>query len=273
MGLCHRGRRIAVLLSAAASASVVVAAAAFACSPMATIRLDPASADVGANVNVTGQGFAAVAPVEVRLGGKQGSVLWSGAADPQGRFTFAFAVPRVDPGYFVVLALVGDGTGDPARAVLEVTGTARQDPPALVPAPSPEPTSQQAAPAPIAAPIVPGVAPRSPAGPAQRAVAAPAQAPASAPAPTAAVPVAPPTTAASAPAPAPAAGVLAPASPEAATPPAPTAPRRSTRSTSEPVGGPSTALVLVGVSVLVALGATATALGRRSRTAPVRAPR
>jgi hypothetical protein len=123
------------------------AALAYACVPQATIRFDRASASHGDQVSGKGDGFAPTVPIEVNLNETR---LWLGTPDAQGRFDFAFAAPRLEPGHYVVTAAPVGYAGDPARAVLEITGASTDQPSGAAPAPDPPrgtPSEEPAAPA------------------------------------------------------------------------------------------------------------------------------
>jgi len=143
-----RLRRSFTSLVVLATVTVAATAAlAYACVPQATIRFDRASASHGDQVSGRGGGFSPAVPVEVNLNEIR---LWSGTPDAQGRFDFAFAAPGLKPGHYVVTAAPVGYSGDPARAVLEITGAATDQPSGTAPAPDPPrsaPSEEPAAPA------------------------------------------------------------------------------------------------------------------------------
>ncbi|MGI8686311.1 MAG: hypothetical protein ACR2MO_14690 [Acidimicrobiales bacterium] len=280
-----RRRPLYLLGFGALAVPLLAASFAYACGALASLSINPGSADVGATVNGTGANFASVGmgaptvePVVIRLNSRTGPTLWSGRPDATGAIAFAFQVPKVDPGTYVVLAMQNNADGQPAsgtpvRATLEVTG----------PAPV------------VAAPVV-APAPEPAAAPAAAAAPAPAQTPARATAPR--VRVAAPVTRAAAAAPAPAAAIAPAVVPDPVTPapaveapvaapapavtPAPesapaTAPARRSVMVSMSGGddgSPVLAIALVGIGLVLALGASALVLaGRREGKAPARARR
>ena len=249
---------------------------AYACVSLATLSLNTTNGAVGTTVTGSGKGFSGMmgavstnvpaqpAPVEIHFGSRTGPVLWTGVPDGSGQIAFSFQVPASEPGEVVIFATQSTPTGaavsgTPARTVFTV------DAPPAAPAPTqqavvePEPA---AAPAPVAAPAAtPAPAPRV-----RVATRAPAATPA--PAPAAAAPAVP---AAVTPAP----EVAAPVAP-AAEAAAPTPARRSVMVSM--VGGsdgsPVLAIALVGVGLVLALGASAVVLaGRRESKAPAGARR
>lgn len=118
-------------LGAAGALLVLVAAAAFACAPLATLELDRGVAGAGEHVHVEGKGFLTAGTgekvVDVRWNSADGPVLASTPSDAQGRISVTFTVPDAEPGYYVLLAGLRDGT-TPARAVLQIPGARTQAP-------------------------------------------------------------------------------------------------------------------------------------------------
>lgn len=287
------GGMIAVPLSAALLA---FAAVAFACVPQASIRLSTPAGPVGTTINVTGSSFTEGATVSVYWDGISGQLMGSTTAIAGGTIpTVSFKVPAgaVNGNTIVSAKQVKDGTaiGSPANVLFNVntpggpvpvTPSNVQDDPrstdgaaALAPAPAAQPAAAAApTPAPAAAPVAatPRVRTATPARtPAAR---TPAQAAAPA-APVTPAPVATPAPAVEA-TPAPAATpapVVAP-TPESA--PATSPARRSVMVSmgSEDNGSPALAIALVGIGLVLALGASAVVLaGRRDRKAPAKASR
>ena len=279
----------------AVAVPLVAASIAYACGALASISVTPASGDVGATVEGVGRGFSnshggapSSEPVVIHFDSRNGPVLWSGRPDGSGNIEFRFTVPQVAPGSYTLIATQNnaDGVpapGTPARAAFTVTGPAPA--PAAAPvAAAPQPTAAAPAPAPAAAPT--GTATASPtAATAPRVRVAPTQSTATAGA-TASAPAAAPAPAATpAPAAAPAADPAAAPAPAVESAPAPAvesapapAPARRTAMVSmaggDDGGSSALAIALVGIGVVLAVGATAMVLaGRRDRGAPARARR
>lgn len=261
----------------AVAVPLLAASIAYACGALASLTVQPHQGDAGAVVNGFGKGFnsshggaSSAEPVVVRFGSRTGPVVWSGRPDASGGVQFSFVVPKVDPGQYTLLAMQNNADGQPApgtpaRASFEVTGVA----PAPAPVQEALPAEQSATPAPAAAP-----APRATAAPRVRvAPAARAATPAAAPAAATPAPVAAP-----APVEAPAA-VAAPAVPVAPAPAATPAPAPARRSVmvsmaGDSSGSPALAIALVGIGLVLSLGASALVLsGRREQKAPARARR
>lgn len=270
---------------------LVAASIAYACSALASLSVDIQSADSGVTVNGVGRNFSnahggapSSEPVVLHLNSRTGAVLWSGRPDANGNVEFSFQVPRVASGSYALIATQNnaDGvpvSGTPARAAFTVAGPISDaiaaaeaapaaEPVAAAPAVAPAPAP---APAPAAAPAVtraPAVAPRVRVAPAAPAV-APAPA-AAAPAPAVAAP-APAVEATPAPVAAPAPAVTP--APEAA----PAAPARRSVMVSmsgSSDGSPALAIALVGIGLVLALGASALVLaGRRDSKVPAKARR
>lgn len=274
------------LVAAAVAVPLLAASFAYACAALASLSVNPGAADAGQTVSGYGQSFSnthggspSIEPVVVRFNSRTGPVLWSGRPDNSGNISFSFVVPKVTPGQYTIIATQNNADGQPApgtpaRAAFQVTGVAEPVVAPTVAAPPADP-----APAPAAAPVVapapaPAPAPARTTAPAR--VSTPAPAPVATPAPVvAAAPEAVPApvvTPAPAPAPAvtPAPAAPAPA-PAAETPEA----RRSVMvSMADSDGSPWLAIGLVGLGLVLSLGATALVLaGRRESKAPVGARR
>lgn len=145
-------------------AIMMLGAAAFACMPEATVELDREAAAAGETVEGTGQGFRPALPVEVHFQSPDGTLLWAGNADTDGAFTFSFEAPDAEPGHHVIYAFHENSSGDPARAVLEITSTADQ-PGEAEPAPAQDEGEAQEADQPAEQPEgQPAVADDEPAG-------------------------------------------------------------------------------------------------------------
>lgn len=282
---------VAVPLTAALLA---FAAVAFACVPQASIKLSTSAGPVGTTINVTGSSFTEGAAVSVYWGGISGRLMGSTTALPGGTIpTVSFKVPEGSPnGYTTVAAKqVKDGAaiGSPANVLFNVntpggpvpvTPSNVQDDPAsvdgaaaLAPAPAAQPVAAAApAPAPAAAPVA---TPRvRTATPARSTAAARTPAPAAA-APVAPAPVASPEpTVEATPSPVATPAPVVTPTPEAA--PATSPARRSVMVSmaSNDNGSPALAIALVGIGLVLALGASAVVLaGRRDRKAPAKANR
>ncbi|HET7487447.1 MAG TPA: hypothetical protein VFJ85_05915 [Acidimicrobiales bacterium] len=270
---------------------LLIASLAYACTSLATLSVHPASAMPGAVVNGTGKNFAphgsdapSTEPVELHFNSRTGPLLWSGRPDAAGNIAFTFTVPDASPGAYTLIAtqvnsLTGAATsGTPARVsfTVEAPATAAgsalpvaSDEPAATPAPAPAAAAAPAAtPAPVHATAT-ASAPRVRVAP--KASAAPAPSQAAAPVAAAVVPPAPPTptqqNSAPVATPVPPAPAPAPVTPA-------TTPARRTVVASGSGGSSAVPFVLIGVGLVLALGATALVLaGRRSRKAPARAER
>jgi len=282
-----RRRPLYLLGFGALAVPLLAASFAYACGALASLSINPGSADAGATVNGTGANFASVGmgaptvePVVIRLGSRTGPTLWAGRPDATGAIAFAFQVPKVDPGTYVVLAMQNNADGQPAsgtpvRATLEVTGPAPVVAAPVV-APAPEPAAAPAAaaaPAPAQTPVraaAPRVRVAAPvtraAAPAPAAAAAPAVAPAVVPDPVTPAPAVEAPVAAQAPAVTPA--------PESVPATAPARRSVMVSMSGGDDGSPVLAIALVGIGLVLALGASALVLaGRREGKAPARARR
>jgi hypothetical protein len=264
---------------------LVAASIAYACSALASLSVTTQSADSGMTVTGSGKGFSnahggapSAEPVVLHLDSRTGPVLWSGRPDANGNVDFAFQVPRTAAGSYALIATQNnaDGvpvSGTPARAAFTVAGPISEAIAAAEAAPAAETAAAPAAapaaaatPAPVASPA-PAATPRVRVAPVTRAAAA-------APAPAAPAPAVTPAPAVEA-TPAP---VVAPAPavtpvPEAA----PATPARRSVMVSMSGGSdgsPALAIALVGVGLVLALGASALVLaGRRESKAPAKARR
>ena len=194
-----------------AAVGLLAAGAAYACTALASLAINPSQGLAGTPVTVQGDGFRAGAPVSVRWNDGE-KVVGTAVPDATGFFSVSFVVPADAPnGDVVVSAKQEQGGGQ--QAVIFTVGTPQA---AAQPEPAPAPQQQQASPAPAVAPA-----------PVAQTVTQPATtpAPAPAPAPAAAAParqVAAPAPTVQAPAPvAPPAPVAAEAAPVAAADPVP----------------------------------------------------
>ena len=267
---------------------LLIASFAYACTSLATLQVNPGSAASGTTVTGTGQRFAphgadapSTEPVVLHFNSRTGPVLWSGRPDAGGAIAFSFTVPDAEAGQYTLIAT----QNDPNRAGFAASGTpARVSFTVAAPPVAAEPTAATPAEETTAAPAVavatsptPAATPARAATPRVRVAApartaAPAPAVAAAPAPAAAAPApvtpAPVETPAAAPAP-----VVSPA-PESAPATAPARRSVMVSMSGNDDGSPVLAIALVGVGLVLALGASALVLaGRRDRKAPASARR
>ena len=110
--------------------AVGLSASAWACTALATLEPSAAATPAGSNVAVTGSGFATkgAGPVVVHWGGVAGPEVGRATPDANGNITAQVAVPKADPGQYVLVATQAKTNGEavygtPARASLGVTGT------------------------------------------------------------------------------------------------------------------------------------------------------
>ena len=289
-GCASRNVKLGGLIAVPATVVMLAfAAVAFACTPQATIKLTPPAGPTGTNVTVTGSSMTNDATVKVFWGGISGQLMGTTTVK-NGGMTLAFKVPAdAQNGYTIVSVnqvLDGSALGSPANALFNVN-----TPGGTAPAPAvntqDQPTSTDGAAALAAAPTAesaPAVAPAPAAAPAQTAsparTAAPrvrtaAPAPSTAPAAAAPAPAAPQPAVAPEATPAPAV-TPAPVAPAPEVAPATAPARRSVMVSmaSDDNGSPALAIALVGVGLVLALGASAVVLaGRRDRKAPAKASR
>lgn len=248
---------------------VLPLAAAWACTSLATLSINPQAGTSGQTVTATGARFSSTAsgasPVEIRWNSSTGPLLATVAPSASGTINFSFVAPAGDAGYYTVIASQKTATGapvsgTPARATFALNSPAAQvipgsggavtvDQQASIEAP-PSVAFAAQLPAVQEAPAAPAVA-SSPAKPvATNAAAAPAAAPVRPVAVAPAQPLAP-----IAPSDARSADVLAP------------------RTSGSFLGGPGLALVLIGaVALAVAAVAAAVAPKRSVRYATRRRP-
>ena len=264
---------------------LLIASFAYACTSLATLSVNPSSAPAGTTVNGTGKNFSphgtdapSTEPVVLHLNSRTGTTLWSGRPDAAGNISFAFTVPDVEAGSYTLIATQmnatgGNASGTPARISFQVTPSpAAAEPAAAAPA------EEAATPAPAAAAApAPAATPARAATPRVR-VAAPARtstpAPAAAPAAAAPAPAATPAPAVETPAPVAAPAPAVTPAPEAAPATAPARRSVMVSMSGSDDGSPVLAIALVGVGLVLALGASALVLaGRRDRKAPASARR
>lgn len=275
----------------AAAALLLVAGTSWACTPLATIKPSATNGAVGTKLTITGSTFdAAGQPVKVWWDGAGKQLVGTAQVNPATRsFSVAFEVPPSSGGSHIIAATQNDAAGQPiagspVNTLFRVDGAAPQavasdlqaDPDNTVnePVSAVAPAAQETAtPAPAA--VTP--APRVRVAPAQSSRPAAARAPAPVAAAPAPAPVAPaPAPVASAPAPAPVAAPSPAVTPAPEAAPATAPARRSVmvNMASDSNGSPVLAIALVGVGLLLALGASAVVLaGRRDRRAPAQARR
>ena len=276
-------RPLYLMALGAVAVPLVAASIAYACGALASLSVGTQSADVGSTVSGVGRGFSnshggapSAEPVVLHFNTRNGPVLWTGRPDPSGNIEFTFSVPRVGSGSYALIATQNnaDGvpsSGTPARAMFSVAGPIADAIAAEAAAPAAEPVAAAPAPAPVATPAPAAApqtatAPRVRVAPAAPAPAAPVAAPAPAATPAPAVEATPAPEAAPAPA-------VTPAAPEAA----PATPARRSVMVSmagDSDGSPVLAIALVGIGLVLALGASALVLAsRRDSKAPARARR
>lgn len=265
-----------VASAALLGAMTLLAATSWACTPQASLRVTPGAGAPGTTVSVTGSTFdAAGQPVKIFWGGASGTQVATASVNASRSFTASFVVPQSAGGVFIVSATQkgADGNyiaGSPVNTTFRIEGPAAGAAAATNLQSDPENTVTEPAPAVEAAPVqsaTPAPAtPRVRVATSARSTAAPA-----APAPAPAVETAPAATPTPAPAVEPAPAAAAPAAP--ATEPA----RRSvmvSMAGDGSDGSPALAIGLVGVGLLLALGASAVVLAsRREGKAPAKARR
>jgi hypothetical protein len=265
----------------------LVGAAAWACTPQAGLRSTPTSGTVGTKITVTGSSFdPAGGPVRVYWGGASGQQMATATVGANRGFTATFDVPNVASGTHIIAATQYTNgqpiAGSPVNMTFRVDGSIPAAVATNVQAEPEqgsvlEPVAEPAVATPVAgAPVA--VAAPTPA-PAPRVRVAPAQPTTRAPAPAVAAPViATPAPAAEAtPAPAAVASPAPAVTPAAPTDSAPAPARRSvmvSMAADDSGGSSALAIALVGVGLVLALGASAVVLaGRRDRKSPAKARR
>lgn len=121
------GRKVTIGGIAAVALGMGLAAAAWACIPVATLNLAPATARPGDTVTVTGRFYGAKSDVTLHRAALDGAVLATATPDEDGNITATFQIPGDAPaGTFLVVAtqpVVPGATtwGVPSRAVVTVT--------------------------------------------------------------------------------------------------------------------------------------------------------
>ena len=272
----QKRRPLYLMAFGAVAVPLIAASIAYACGALASLSVSSASADAGSTITGVGKGFSnshggapSAEPVVIHFNSRTGPVLWSGRPDSNGVVEFSFTVPKVEPGSYTLIATQTNADGEPApgtpaRASFTVTGQATAVA-APIEAAAPE---QATTPAPAAAPAAPAATPRVRVAPAARTTAAAAPAAVAAPAPAPVVEATP------APVAAPVPAAPAPAVPEATPAPAPARRSVMVSMSGGSDGSPALAIALVGVGLVLALGASALVLaGRRDSKAPARARR
>ena len=135
-------RRLVGFLAATGPAVAVTGAVSFACITPASVNLSTASGNVGDVLTVTGSDFSmpanATTGVQIRWRGPDGPLLAVVRPDDAGRFKTTVTVPDGPPGYYMILAVLKDASGNdapgtPGRALFEVRTE--------VAAPAPEPVA------------------------------------------------------------------------------------------------------------------------------------
>lgn len=275
--MASRTRRRLVLGVGLVAAPALAASIAYACVSLATLSVSNGTGTVGQTVSGTGTGFSGMmgtvgtnvsatpSPVEIHFGSRSGDVVWTGLPNGTGQISFAFNLPQVAPGQHVIFATQTSATGTavggtPARGLVEVVAA-----PAPVETPAPA-AVETAAPQPSAA-VTPAPARVARAAAPAPAVVTPTPAPVVTPAPAVEA------------TPAPAPAVVTPAPAVAVPAPVAVAPAPARRSVMVSMSGgsdgsPWLAIGLVGMGLVLSLGATALVIaGRRERKAPVAARR
>jgi len=129
-----RVRRLAVGGVGAAAAGVLFAAAAWACVSGPVVNLSTISAKAGQEVSITGTGFQAANPAQIRFNALDGPVLTTVPAPiTGGNLAATFTVPAgTAPGSYVIMVTQTNAAGQlslsPVRAVMSVTGDAGAQP-------------------------------------------------------------------------------------------------------------------------------------------------
>lgn len=132
--MSRTSRRFAVLISVGlVGVPLTVAATAFACANLASAKLSRAAATPGTQVSFMGRNFnsnAAASPVSIRWNGRSGAVLATARPASSGKVSTTFTVPRVKPGYYIIVATQTGPNGRPAsgtpgRAPLRVARSSR----------------------------------------------------------------------------------------------------------------------------------------------------
>jgi len=118
----------------AAAAGVLLGAAAWACVSGPVVNLSTISAKAGQEVTITGTGFQAANPAQIRFNALDGPVLATVEAPiTGGNLASAFTVPAgTAPGSYVIMVTQTNAAGQlslsPVRAVMSVTGNAGSEP-------------------------------------------------------------------------------------------------------------------------------------------------
>lgn len=118
-------RRSSLVVLGALAVAVLAAGAAFACIPLAGLRLSQPASHGGTVLVAHGWGFKPALPVVLRWNGVDGPELARTTNPTTGVVELPFTVPAVLPGRYVVVALQHDDQGlasygTPARVPLEV---------------------------------------------------------------------------------------------------------------------------------------------------------
>lgn len=142
-------RRNVVAAVIVAAVGLLAAGAAYACTALASLAINPAQGVAGTPVTVQGDGFRAGAPVSVRWNDGE-KVVGQAVPDATGFFSVSFVVPADAPNGDVVVSAKQEQGG--SQAVIFTVGTPQAAP---QPEPTPAPQQQQAtpAPAPAVAPV------------------------------------------------------------------------------------------------------------------------
>ena len=153
-----------MLVAAAVAVALAGVAAASACVSLATLTLSATSGRAGARITATGTEYPVVSPalpVVLRWNGTDGPELARTTPDAGGEIRATFTVPEAPPGYYVVVGVQRDASGQdrygtPSRATYQILGPGMAPTPTVT-APattattttSPSTTSTAVAPVPV----------------------------------------------------------------------------------------------------------------------------
>jgi len=126
-------RKLGLLLVFGAMVPLAAASVAWACGTLTTLKLDTKLASPGQQVTATGKNYSAAAgasAVTISLQTRNGAVLASTPANPDGTINQTFSLPgTLSPGWYVVIAKQFNAngtpkTGTPGRTTLRIQGSA-----------------------------------------------------------------------------------------------------------------------------------------------------
>jgi hypothetical protein len=123
------------MIFAALAIPLAAASIALACGVYTPLRVDPPRGAPGTTLSGVGKNYSTApgtSPVQIRIDSIRGPVLWSGRPDAERTIRPEFEIPRVSPGYHVLLATqtLPDGNrvaGTPGRDVVKVLGSSRNE--------------------------------------------------------------------------------------------------------------------------------------------------